>query len=78
MTAFDIKEFVTANWRDRLALQGLVGQPCEANMEWNFGAVPTEKAVIETQDGVIVRVSTWSGLNWSARGGYGSPFLVAE
>lgn len=73
-----IKDFVSANWRDRQALQGLVGQPCNADLEWNFGSIPTEKAAVETQDGVIVRVSTWSGLNWSARGGYGSPFVVAE
>ena len=78
MTAYEIKSFVAANWRDRHSLQGLVGQPCQSDMEWNFGSIPTEKAEVQTQDGVIVRVSTWSGLNWSARGGYGSPFVVAE
>ena len=73
-----IKDFVSANWRDQAALQKLVGQPCDADLEWNFGSTPTEKASVETQDGVIVRISTWSGLNWSARGGYGAPFVVAE
>lgn len=72
------KAFVEGNWRNRQALQGLVGQPCGADLEWNFGSIPTEKALIKTQDGVIVRIEVWSGLNWSARGGYGSPFVVAE
>lgn len=74
----EVKEFVAANWRNRLALQRLIGRPCDKDLEWNFGSIPTEKAEIQTQDGVIVRILTWSGLNWSARGGYGSPFVVAE
>ena len=72
-----VKEFVSANWRDRLALQGLIGIALESDLEWNFGSAPTEKASVETQDGVIVRVSTWSGQFWTVRG-YGAPIVIAE
>ena len=74
----EVRKFVQENWNVKHMLLTLIGKPCQSDMEWNFGSVPTEKASVETQNGVIVRVKTWSGLKWSARGGYGSPTVIAE
>jgi hypothetical protein len=68
-----IKEHVEENWKFRPALRGVLGAEFPESCEWNFGSIPTEKAELTVEDGRIVRVRTWAGLNWSARGGYGSP-----
>jgi hypothetical protein len=68
-----IKEHVEQYWNFKGALRGILGAEFPESREWNFGSIPTEKASITVENGRIVRVRTWSGLNWSARGGYGSP-----
>jgi hypothetical protein len=68
-----VTEHVEENWKFATALRGILGAEFPASKEWNFGDVPTEKAELTVEDGRIIRIRTWSGLNWSARGGYGSP-----
>ncbi len=69
----DIKEFVAANWKDSKALSTLLGAEFDRSNEFHFGSVPTEQARIEVLDGKISRITTWSGLSWTARYDYGSP-----
>jgi hypothetical protein len=68
-----VTEHVEENWKFKGGLRAVLGTEFPESREWNFGSIPTEKASITVQNGRIVRVQTWSGLNWSARGGYGSP-----
>jgi hypothetical protein len=72
-TQQQIKEHVEQNWKFAAALRVILGAEFPESREWNFNSVPTEKASLTVEGGRIVRVQTWSGLNWSARGGYGSP-----
>ena len=71
----DIKQFIIANWKSAEALKTLLGADFPKNDEFNFGEVPTEQASIKVKNGKITRVTTWSGLSWSARHGYGSPVV---
>jgi hypothetical protein len=71
----DVKEFIIANWKSAEALRTLLGADFPKNHEFHFGEVPTEQAKIETKNGKITRVTTWSGLSWSARYGYSSPVV---
>jgi hypothetical protein len=68
-----IKEHVEQYWNFKSALRGILGAEFPDSQTWNFGSIPTEKAELTVEGGRIVRIRTWSGLNWSARGGYGSP-----
>ena len=72
-----IQQFVETNWSRQDVLRSLIGKPCQTSMEWTFGCFPPERDLVETQDGVIVRVSTWSGQFWTVRG-YGAPIVIAE
>lgn len=78
MTANDIiqvKQFIIKNWRNAEALRTLIGAEFPDSDDFRFGEVPTEQAKIEVKNGKIIRVTTWSGLSWSARYGYGSPVV---
>ena len=73
--------FVKENWRSKKKLSSLVGQSYTGTTDrnsnevsFNWGIIPNEKAVITLADGVITRIQTWSGLNWSARYGWGDAF----
>ena len=68
----DIKEFVAANWKDSKALSTLLGAEFGRSDEFHFGSIPTEQAQIEVTNGKISRITTWSGLSWTARYGYNS------
>lgn len=68
-----IKAFVQENWRKTSALQSLLGKPFDGEILWNFGSIPTEKARVLSENGRIVQITTWSGLSWTARWGYGNP-----
>ena len=70
-----IKEFIEENWRDESALRSLIGVAYSGVDVWHFGDIPTNKIAIDTEQGCISRIRAWSGLNWSARGGYGRPFM---
>lgn len=78
-TLFD---FVKSNWRDKEKLTSLVGQTYVGSTDrenqnrvtFCWGQVPTEKAIISLENMVVTRVQTWSGLNWSARYGWGDAF----
>jgi hypothetical protein len=71
----ELKAFVEENWRNESALRSIIDTPTSGGSKlWHFGEIPTEQAEVEIQDGLIKRITVWSGLNWSARGGYGRPF----
>lgn len=75
----DLHKFVVENWRDANKLSELLGLGYTAPVEFGsiiftWGIVPQEKAEITLSDDLeIVRVRTWSGLNWNQRNGYGTP-----
>ena len=71
----DVKQFVIKNWRSASALKTLLGADFGQSEEFHFGEIPTEQARLEVKNGKITRVTTWSGLSWSARNGYGSPVV---
>jgi len=71
----DVKEFIIKNWKSAEALRTLIGTEFSKNDEFHFGEVPTEQARLEVKNGKITRVTTWSGLSWSARNGYGNPVV---
>ena len=83
MNAEALFDFVKENWRNKAKLSFLVGQfyagttdrNDQNHVTFNWGAIPTEKAVITLTDGIITRIQTWSGLNWSARYGWGDAFV---
>jgi hypothetical protein len=74
-TDMDVKEFIIANWKSAEALKTLLGADFPKNDEFHFGEVPTEQGRIEVKNGKITRITTWSGLSWSARYGYSSPVV---
>ena len=62
------------NWKDLRTLKSFVGKPYYGYLTFNWGEIPTEKAIVDVDDnGRISRIRTYSGMNWSAKGGYGSP-----
>lgn len=75
----NIKQFIIDNWKSADALRTLLGTKFEQSsveseyLEFHFGMIPTEQAAIHVKEGKIVRITTWSGLNWSARGQYAKP-----
>lgn len=71
-TNMDVKQFIIKNWRSAEALKTLLGADFPKNDEFHFGEIPTEQARLEVKNGKITRVTTWSGLSWSARRGYGN------
>ncbi len=75
MDVMDVKEFIIANWKSAEALKTLLGADFPKNDEFHFGEVPTEQARLEVKNGKITRVTTWSGLSWSAKYGYSSPVV---
>lgn len=44
----------------------------------NFGSIPTDKLEIEVLNGRVHEIKMTSGLNWSPRGGYGTPRIHAK
>ncbi|MCE2721517.1 MAG: hypothetical protein LW708_22370 [Anabaena sp. 49628_E55] len=78
MTANDmiqVKQFIIKNWRSAEALRTLIGTEFPDSDIFHFGEVPTEQASIKVENGKITRVTTWSGLSWSARWGRGNPVV---
>jgi hypothetical protein len=71
----DIKQFIIANWKSAEALKTLLGAHFPKNDEFHFGETPTEQARLEVKNGKITRITTWSGLSWSAKYGYSSPVV---
>lgn len=71
----DVQEFIIANWKSAEALKTLLGADFPKNDEFHFGETPTEQARLEVKNGKITRVTTWSGLSWTARYGYSSPVV---
>lgn len=69
----DIKQFIISNWSSAEAMRTLLGKEYPRNDQFHFGSIPTEQASIEVTEGRITRITTWSGLNWSAHSGYGKP-----
>ena len=74
----DVKEFIIKNWKDSKALSTLLGVEHERTDEFHFGEVPTEQARIEVTSGKISRMTTCSGLSWTARYGYGNPVVDVQ
>jgi hypothetical protein len=70
-------EFVRRNWRDSEALTQCFSEHCPFTGEYsrNWGEIPTNKIIVNTEGGFPRRIRTYSGMNWSARWGYGSPYL---
>lgn len=74
--------FVKTNWRDKDQLKTLIGQNYSGAIDYgnqnrvtfSWGSVPRERAVITLENKIITRVQTWSGLNWSAKYGWGDAF----
>jgi len=71
----DVKEFIIKNWKSAEALRTLIGTEFPESDVFHFGEIPTEQASIKVENGKITRVTTWSGLSWSARNGYGNPVV---
>lgn len=71
----DIKAFIATNWKNAEELKTLLGTEADKTQEFHFGSVPTEQAKIEVTNGKISRITTWSGLSWTARHGYGDPVV---
>jgi hypothetical protein len=71
----DVKEFIIANWKSTQSLNTLLGVDFGQSDEFHFGEAPTEKARVECKNGKIIRITTWSGLSWSAKYGYSSPVV---
>ena len=71
----DIKQFIIANWKSTQSLKTLLGVDFGQSEEFHFGEIPTEKAQIQCENGKITRITTWSGLSWNARWGYGNPVV---
>ena len=62
------------NWRNLGLLKSFVGKPYYGYLAFNWGETPTEKAIVDIDDaGKISRIRTYSGMNWSAKNGHGSP-----
>lgn len=59
----------------RKAIEPFIGQPHDGEKtRIHYGSIPTDQLHIETDDeGTITKIRWWSGLKWSARGGYGTP-----
>ena len=74
-TGMDVKEFIIANWKSTQSLNTLLGVDFGQSDEFHFGEAPTEKARVECKNGKIIRITTWSGLSWSAKYGYSSPVV---
>lgn len=55
----------------RANLKPFIGQPGES-AKIHFGSIPTDQLQVEANEGVITKIRWWSGLKWTARGGYGS------
>jgi hypothetical protein len=71
----DVKQFIIKNWRSASALRTLIGTEFPESDIFHFGEIPTEEVRLEVTNGKITRITTWSGLSWSARNGYGSPVV---
>lgn len=73
----EIIQYVRENWKNKAMLTKLVGQQsdCESSFQDNWGTCPTEKMYVTVEHGCIAKIETWSGLRWSARNGYGAPYL---
>ena len=53
---------------------GSVEQSVESEyFEFHFGSIPPEQAAVHVKAGKIVRITTWSGINWFACGQYAKP-----
>jgi len=70
-------DFVRIHWKNREALTQCFSEYCPFTGEYSriFGAIPTNKIIVNTDRGRPSRIRTYSGMNWSARWGYGSPYL---
>ena len=71
----DVKEFIIKNWKSAEALRTLIGTEFSKNDEFHFGEIPTEEVRLEVTNGKITRITTWSGLSWTARWGRGNPVV---
>jgi hypothetical protein len=69
-------------WDSALDLRALVGTAImsdgDGEIEWNFGSIPTEKAIVTAKNGRIVRIQTFAGLTWNSRSGYGRPAVDTQ
>lgn len=74
----EVRAKVSEAWRSRASLSLLIGEEIDGVSSVYsscWGSIPTNKAEVDVEDGKISRVRTYSGLNWSAKGGYGSPII---
>ena len=73
ISAIQSAEFTKASIRE--AIQPFIGQPHDGERtKIHYGSIPTDQLEVETDDnGTITKVRWWSGLKWTARGGYGRP-----
>jgi len=73
----ELQARIERSWKSALDLRALVGTAImsdgDGEIEWNFGSIPTEKAIVTIKRGKVFRIQTFSGLSWNARGGYGPP-----
>ena len=74
----ELKASIRSSWRNRETINDLIGTSCPESFSFNWGSVPTEKAVVTAENGKISRIRTYSGLSWTARGGYGSPVVDTD
>jgi hypothetical protein len=70
-------QFIRLNWKNQEALTQCFEEYCPFTGEYsrNWGDIPTNKIIVNTEGGRPSRIRTYSGMNWSARWGYGSPYL---
>jgi hypothetical protein len=74
---WQLQDRIERSWASAPDLRALVGTPImsdgDGEIEWCFGSIPTEKAIVTVKRGKVFRIRTFSGLSWNAKGGYGSP-----
>jgi len=74
---WELQARIERSWKSALKLRALVGTAImsdgDGEIEWCFGSIPTEKAIVTIKRGKVFRIQTFSGLSWNARGGYGPP-----
>ena len=76
MNKSELIDFIVSSFKSESAMRSLLGTALtEPFLSLKFNGIPYDKAEVFVKDGRISEIMTWSGLNWSARHGYGSPLV---
>ena len=76
-----LQEYLEKHFKSASMLSAKLGTKVnlpDGEEAWCFGDIPTDKIRLEIKDGRIARIRTYSGLNWNARDGRGSPLQDVE